>query len=111
MQLALFAEGPSAPDAAAPQGEPAPALPRSAAPAAEPAPALQAATFRHPEANREIVLDEHCVGYALRRARRRSIGFIVGSEGLSVNAPKWVGIGDIEDRAAGQGGVDPAQAA
>ena len=28
--------------------------------------------------------------------RRRSIGFIVGLEGLSVNAPKWVGISDIE---------------
>jgi predicted metal-dependent hydrolase len=32
----------------------------------------------------------------LKRARRRSIGFIVGPEGLSVNAPKWVGLHDIE---------------
>jgi predicted metal-dependent hydrolase len=36
------------------------------------------------------------VAYALKRVRRRSIGFIVGAEGLSVNAPRWVGLGDIE---------------
>jgi len=53
-------------------------------------------TFRHPQADREILLREHVVAYALRRARRRSIGFIVGVEGLSVNAPKWVGQNDIE---------------
>ena len=52
--------------------------------------------LRHPRADREIRLDEHVVGYALKRARRRSIGFIVGPEGLSVSAPKWVGLHDIE---------------
>jgi predicted metal-dependent hydrolase len=52
--------------------------------------------FRHPQADREIRLKEHLVAYALKRARRRSIGFIVGMEGLSVNAPRWVGMGDIE---------------
>ena len=57
---------------------------------------LVPAVFRHPQADREIRLQEHLVAYALKRARRRSIGFIVGMEGLSVNAPKWVGIGDIE---------------
>jgi predicted metal-dependent hydrolase len=57
---------------------------------------LTPATFRHPQADREIRLQEHVVGYALKRARRRSIGFIVGTEGLSVNAPKWVGLHDIE---------------
>jgi len=54
------------------------------------------AIFRHPQAEREIRFGEHVVAYALRRAKRRSIGFIVGVEGLSVNAPKWVGVGDIE---------------
>ena len=54
------------------------------------------AVFHHPHADREIRLHEHLVGYALRRARRRSIGLRVGTEGLSVNAPKWVGVGDIE---------------
>ena len=61
------------------------------------APALpMQAIFRHPQAEREIRFGEHVVAYALRRAKRRSIGFIVGAEGLSVNAPKWVGVGDIE---------------
>jgi predicted metal-dependent hydrolase len=69
----------------------------SPAPAAAPAPVPQAgARFRHPQAEREIRLGEHLVAYALRRARRRTIGFIVGAEGLSVNAPRWVGLGDIE---------------
>ena len=57
---------------------------------------LAPAVFRHPQADREIHLNHHLVSYALKRARRRSIGFMVGSEGLSVNAPKWLGITDIE---------------
>jgi predicted metal-dependent hydrolase len=57
---------------------------------------LAPAVFRHPQAEREIELGEHRVGYALRRSRRRSIGFVVGFEGLSVNAPKWVALRDIE---------------
>ncbi len=57
---------------------------------------LSPAVFRHPQASREIHLQQHLVSYALKRARRSSIGFIVGAEGLSVNAPRWVGIGDIE---------------
>jgi predicted metal-dependent hydrolase len=66
------------------------------APAVSIASVLRPAVFRHPHADREIRLQDHVVAYALKRARRRSIGFIVGAEGLSVNAPKWVGIGDIE---------------
>lgn len=58
--------------------------------------ALAPAEFRHPKAAREIVLGGHTVGYALKRVRRRSIGFIVGTDGLSVNVPNWVGVRDIE---------------
>ncbi len=65
-------------------------------PAVSIAQVLAPAEFRHPQAHREIRLNDHLVAYALRRARRRSIGFVVGLEGLSVAAPKWVGIGDIE---------------
>jgi len=36
------------------------------------------------------------VGYELRRSRRRSIGFVVGAEGLSVSAPRWVGQAEID---------------
>jgi predicted metal-dependent hydrolase len=51
---------------------------------------------RHPRADREISLGEHQVAYLLRRARRKSIGFTVGPEGLAVSAPRWVGQGEIE---------------
>ena len=103
-QLSLF-------DAPAPVHEIEAAVPRraatpdaarpvvgGAAPAhtAAPANSLTPAVFRHPKADREIRLQQHLVAYALKRVRRRSIGFIVGTEGLSVNAPKWVGLGDIE---------------
>ncbi len=44
----------------------------------------------------EIRLGEHRVAYALRRARRRSIGFTIGPDGLTVSAPRWVGSGEIE---------------
>ena len=57
---------------------------------------LAPAVFRHPLAAREIVLNDHRVGYEFKRSRRRSIGFVVGTDGLSVNAPKWVGLADIE---------------
>ncbi|MFP5399528.1 MAG: metal-dependent hydrolase, partial [Gammaproteobacteria bacterium] len=52
--------------------------------------------FRHPRARREVELGGHRVAYALRRARRRSIGFVVGAEGLTVSAPRWVGVGEID---------------
>lgn len=52
--------------------------------------------LRHPRAQREVVLGAHRVGYELRRSRRRSIGFAVGTEGLSVAAPRWVGQGEID---------------
>ncbi len=86
-QLSLF-------DAAVPVADDEPAAgPPAPAVAATPPPS---ASFRHPQSDREIRLREHVVGYALKRARRRTIGFIVGSEGLSVNAPRWVGLADIE---------------
>ncbi|MFO1291635.1 MAG: SprT family zinc-dependent metalloprotease [Rubrivivax sp.] len=61
------------------------------------APPPLAATMPGPGVGaREIRLGEHRVAYALRRARRRSIGFVVGPEGLSVAAPRWVGLAEIE---------------
>ena len=59
-------------------------------------PLAERPAFRHPQADREIRLQGHLVGYALRRARRRSIGMVVGLEGLTVSAPRWVGVGAIE---------------
>lgn len=99
LQLSLFDAAAPMDLAAASNDDPLPPTaatpaPTGAAPAASVAP--PASTFRHPQADREILLGEHRVAYALKRARRRSIGFIVGAEGLSVNAPRWVGLGDIE---------------
>ena len=91
-QLSLFDE----PAVAVPGPEPRRPHDAPPAPAAAPVSSLSPAVFRHPQADREIRLNQHLVAYALRRVRRRSIGFIVGTEGLCVNAPKWVGIGDIE---------------
>ena len=98
-QLLLFevATEPAAPGSMTPAPtvarEPEPELAPDSTPATE---GLAPAGFRHPRADREIFLNGHVVGYVLKRARRRSIGFIVGVEGLSINAPKWVGQHDIE---------------
>ncbi|MCM2253091.1 MAG: M48 family metallopeptidase [Ramlibacter sp.] len=54
------------------------------------------AAFRHPRANREALLGDSVVGYEFRRARRRSIGFMVGPEGLTVSAPKWVPLHEVD---------------
>ncbi len=75
-----------------------PTEPVIVAPTARPIAAeLDPSEFRHPQADRELRLNDHVVAYSLRRARRRSIGFVVGVDGLRVNAPRWVGIGDIEN--------------
>ena len=86
MQLSLFDDAPPAPT---------PAAPRPTAPHVPP-PAPVVTAFNHPNPQREILLGSHRVAYALRRSRRRSIGFVVGPEGLAVNAPRWVGVGEIE---------------
>jgi predicted metal-dependent hydrolase len=52
--------------------------------------------FTHPRASREVQLGRCLVAYEFRRTRRRSIGFIVGAEGLSVAAPRWVSFDDVE---------------
>ena len=64
-----------------------------AAPTLPSAPPL---AFEHPRAQRELLLSGHRVAYELRRARRRSIGFVVGGDGLTVSAPRWVGLAEID---------------
>ena len=41
---------------------------------------------------------------ALTRARRRSIGFVVGADGLAVSAPRWVALRDIDAALREKGG-------
>lgn len=58
--------------------------------------ALAPAQFTHPQANRRTVLDGVHIGYHLRRGQRRTIGFSVGAEGLTVSAPRWTTLGEID---------------
>jgi len=69
---------------------------RPALPAAPLPSLLSPAEFRHPKANREVLLGDAVVAYALQRARRRTIGFTVGADGLSVRAPSWVTLGAVD---------------
>jgi predicted metal-dependent hydrolase len=83
---------------------PAPALVPQARPDPEPADeptlsldqALDVGSYRHPQANRQAMLGGVHVAYAFGRGRRRTIGFSVGAEGLSVRAPRWVPLREID---------------
>jgi predicted metal-dependent hydrolase len=79
---------PAAVAAPAPPGEPAPAAPIASV--------LAPMAFSHPRGNRHARLDGHHVAYEFRRARRKSIGFSVSSEGLVVSAPRWVPVIEVE---------------
>ncbi len=63
------------------------ALPAAPPPAAAGAPAAP---------GRRIVLSGDLCNYQLRRARRRTIGFQIDDRGLTVSAPRWVSLRDIE---------------
>ena len=58
--------------------------------------ALAPASFRHPRATREALLEGIAVAYEFRRGKRRTIGFSVGADGLTVSAPKWVPLYEID---------------
>ncbi|MFN3377487.1 MAG: YgjP-like metallopeptidase domain-containing protein, partial [Burkholderiaceae bacterium] len=78
------------------QAQAAPDLIADAPPAVPLPAALAPAEFRHPQANREIRLGDATVAFVLQRARRRSIGFTVGADGLSVRAPRWVTLAGVD---------------
>jgi predicted metal-dependent hydrolase len=93
LQRSLFDEPEPLPTEVPPSASAiAPALPAATAPRE----ALAGEVFRHPRAQRDVRLDGHLVGYEMRRARRRSIGFVVGPEGLSVSVPRWVGVREVD---------------
>ena len=62
--------------------------------------------LRHPRSNRDVCLGGQPVGYELRRARRRTIGFVVGDEGLAVSAPRWVPQAEIDSALQGKARFD-----
>lgn len=45
---------------------------------------------------RRVVVGTEVLTYRLRRARRRSIGFQIDDQGLTVSAPRWVPLREIE---------------
>ena len=58
--------------------------------------AIAPANFAHPQANRQVRLDDAMVAYAFARGRRKTIGFVVGPEGLVVRAPRWTPLGEVD---------------
>lgn len=58
--------------------------------------AIDPAAFIHPRANRQLRLGDAVVGYLFQRAKRRTIGFVVGPDGLVVRAPKWTPVVEVE---------------
>ena len=54
---------------------------------ASPAGSVHAPVFSHPQATRQALCEGMVVRYAFVRSRRRTIGFQVGPQGLSVRAP------------------------
>ena len=93
VQLALdFLTGPE--PVAKPAVAPAPMVD---APPAEPMSAVfQPGTWHHPRANRRVKLAGCEVAYEFKRGKRRTIGLSVGPDGLSVRAPRWTTVGEVE---------------
>ncbi|MCY7308374.1 MAG: M48 family metallopeptidase [Rhodoferax sp.] len=58
-------------------------------------PAAALVVFPHPRANREVRLGNALVAYEFLRAKRRTIGFLIGVEGLVVRAPRWVPMAEV----------------
>jgi len=46
---------------------------------------------------RSIQLNQRTLAYTFRRGRRRTIGFTIVADGLTIAAPRWVGIGQVEE--------------
>ena len=66
------------------------------APAPQDAKALSPVRFAHPQANRTVVFGGVHIGYAFARAKRKTIGFSIGPDGLVVRAPKWVSLKEVD---------------
>ncbi|MBU64158.1 MAG: M48 family peptidase [Cupriavidus sp.] len=82
-----------------PLAEPAPAAPAPQnllAPQADPA-APSADVWPPALPNgRMLQIGERTLHYALKRSSRRTIGFTVDDRGLSITAPRWVTLADVE---------------
>ncbi len=98
LQLSLFDEPARAPARIEPRVVAAPdvlAPPRAERLPPEPPPSPATTAFKHPRAQHHLLLEGQRVAFELRRARRRTIGFVITEQGLSVSAPRWVGLPDV----------------
>ena len=93
LQLVLDFLSPSPEPAPTPR---APGVVKSPAPSSSAVPLSDEVAIAHPRANRETVLEGMRVAYLFQHVRRRSIGFVVGPDGLEVRAPKWVTLKEVE---------------
>lgn len=76
---------------------PAHAVPAAPAPGARPKPEPNPEPPTPDGARqRQVLLGNEPLTYRLRRARRRSIGFVIDDAGLTISAPRWVTLRDIE---------------
>ncbi len=49
-----------------------------------------------PNLRKIIGHDQQLIEFQLRRGKRRTIGFVIDDRGITVSAPKWVGVGEID---------------
>lgn len=92
LDLPLFAE----PAPAAAPASPSPFLTPTPTPAPSPGKPGKAPLAPDGTRLRSIALGTHTLHYRLKRSSRKSIGFVIDGTGLSITAPRWVTIADIE---------------
>jgi predicted metal-dependent hydrolase len=74
-------------------------LPLFDGPAAAPSPAAAPPASPSPapdRSRRTLPLDGRVLEYRLKRSARRTIGFVIDGTGLTITAPRWVTLADIE---------------
>ena len=71
-------------------------IPDVGAPVPAPVRSFSPAGFTHPAANRHTQLHGVWVSFRFERSRRKSIGFVVGADGLVVRAPNWVTLREVD---------------
>jgi predicted metal-dependent hydrolase len=96
VQLALDFLGGSAPESLPLAPAPPPAPQVAAPPALPMTQVFQPAAWHHPRANRMLRLGSCDVAYEFKRGKRRTIGLSVSTDGLSVSAPRWTPVGEVE---------------
>lgn len=95
--LDFFSPALAQPSTSATPSEPSPAkAPFASTVPSQPAFPAPIDLLEHPEASRRILLRGSLVLYQFRRSRRRTIGMVVGPQGLEVSAPRWVPVSEVE---------------